>query len=73
MDSLVCAGVAGLQLVTSLMLLLAGQGEASEMTGSLSILPVLGAVGFLIAEWTKDIPGGDSSGNVDYLNHIINN
>lgn len=54
---LVSATVAGLQLIATPILLLAGLDEATAMVGVLVVVPVVCTVGFLVAEWTKDVPG----------------
>ena len=66
---LVWACIAGLQLITALMLLVAGHPEASDLTGLFALLPVLLAIGFFGSEWTKDVPGNDNP--VDSLSTII--
>ena len=61
----VLAVAAGLQLITALTFFLVGQTEASDLTGLLSLVPVLFSIKFFGAEWLKDVRGGNDNSVAD--------
>jgi peptidoglycan/LPS O-acetylase OafA/YrhL len=66
------AAVAGLQLIATPALFLAGLDQVSRLVGLLTMVPALFAVGLLGAEWSRDVPGdGDSSDSVRMMNDIV--